>query len=157
MIGKSAFLKLSQLFFNQVNTKNVIMGWTWNCIETQSSIKTLTKSDSFSSLKGKKENRKYAVSLIGTQPQKEQNSVTFTFKIYSLMIKYKESSKFSFYPSVESVKLRGKTKFTWNVEKSLIERFKEYSSGEYHDSPIFDNLCIVCHQMDLKINCMDNL
>ena len=122
-----------------------VMSWAWNCIETQSSVKTLIKSDSFSSLKYKKEDKQYILSLIGTQPQKEQNSLTFTFKIHSLLIKYKASPKFLYYPSFASVTLREKTEFTWNVDKSLIGRFKEYLSGEYYDSPIFDNLCIICH------------
>ena len=120
--------------------ESFIISWTWNCVETESSIKTMLKSDRFCSTS----NGRYAVISMGSAPQKEDHQLTFEFIINSLVLKYKQSAAMVYYPSMRSLRLKEKTKFTWTASKSLIERFKEYSHGQSYNAPLFDDMCIIC-------------
>ena len=70
--------------------------------------------------------------------------LTFKFIIHSIIIKYKKDKETLYYPSMESMKLKEKIRFAWNVDKTLIESFKNYKRFGF-SSPIFDNVSIKCY------------
>lgn len=74
----------------------------------------------------------------------KQSELTFNFMIHALVIKYKKEQQPLYYPSLKSLTLKKTVHFKWNVEKELIESFKDYTNGFRFDSPIFDHIFITC-------------
>lgn len=119
-----------------------------HCVETESSIRHLVTSNAFFSKYKDKSNS--IIAIMGSAPRKQRNKITLLFSIHSLVMKYQDSPKMLYYPSLQSVKLKEKTKYQWKIDKSLINKFKEYSHGDHYDSPSTNNVCIVCYPNGLK-------
>ena len=116
---------------------------SWNCVETESSIRHLITSKAFFSKYKDKPNS--VIAVMGSAPRKQRNTITLLFSIQSLIIKYQDSPEILYYPSLQSVKLKEKTKYQWKIDRSLINKFMEYSPGEHYESPPTNNVCIVCY------------
>ena len=70
--------------------------------------------------------------------------ITYQFTIHSLMIKYKDNNKdILYYPSLDAFKYKQVSSIEWNVDKSLVHRFRRYSNGLRFISPKMENLMIV--------------
>ena len=66
------------------------------------------------------------------------------FIIHSLKIKYKNKDKLWYYPSLKSHQLKQESVFKWNVDKEMINRFKNWLNGVPINGPILDNLSVCC-------------
>ena len=62
------------------------------------------------------------------------------FIIHSLRIKYKDDRKTLYYPSIKAHQLRQISKLKWNVDKTLIDKFKNWSNAIGFNGPLMDNL-----------------
>ena len=105
--------------------------------EIQSSMIALTRFDA----------EKQDFYYLPMNPSKihQQKQLTIKFIIHSLIIKYKKDKETLYYPSLGSIKLKEKIRFEWNVDKTTIESFRNYTNGFGFSSPIFDNVSIRCY------------
>ena len=85
---------------------------------------------------------------IGHKSQfKDTQQLSMAFTIHSLKIKYKTINKILYHPSSNLARhqLKAVSNFKWNVDKKMIDKFKNWPNDSSFASPkILDNLCIVC-------------
>lgn len=63
-------------------------------------------------------------------------SLTRIHSIHSLMIKYRDNEKITYYPSTKAFQLKRVSIFNWNVNNTLIDHFKEWSN-KYGQKPFY--------------------
>ena len=138
--GKADFI----LEINQIsqNIEQISICYQYDIVEIQSSIKAFT----LFTYKDIVEDMHVEAIFMNHKKLHQQKQVTLRFHIHSLTIKYKQDNQPLYYPSLNSMKFQEQQNFTWNVDKKLIESFKDYLNGFPFSSPIFNNMFINCYR-----------
>ena len=75
----------------------------------------------------------------------DDNTIDMEVIIHSFKIKYKDNGEILCYPSLNAYQLKRVTEFKWNVDKTMIDKFKNWPNDiAKYGSPVIDNSSVVC-------------
>ena len=74
---------------------------------------------------------------------KDSQQLSFNFKILSMQIKYKDSNKMMYYPSLAATQLQQTCSLKWDVPTTMISNLKDHPYKVAYSGPIQNNLNVI--------------